>query len=93
MGISSVFSKLDAAVHKRFYPVDDVHPSLGLDGYYEQTYTDGDIKLVLGSGYRELSASRKTIRSVKLVTDRYSSIQELLASDSVKRYKDLMEQL
>ena len=57
LGISSDFSKLDAAVHKRFYPVDDVHPALGLDGYYEQTYTDGDIELVLGSGYRKLSAS------------------------------------
>lgn len=83
------FSGLDTAVQERFSPVEDAHPALGLDGYYEQTYTDGDIELVLGFGYREWPASRKEIRSVKLVTDRYSSIRGLRVGDSVERYKDL----
>lgn len=87
--VGSDFSGLDTAVKERFYPVDDAHPALGLDGYYEQTYTDGDIELVLGSGYREWPASRKEIRSVKLVTDRYSSIRGLRVGDSMERYEDL----
>lgn len=87
--VGSDFSGLDAAVQERFYPVDDAHPALGLDGYYEQTYTDGDIELVLGFGYREWPTSRKEIRSVKLVTDRYSSIRGLRIGDSMQRYEDL----
>lgn len=87
--VGSDFSGLDTAVKERFYPVDDAHPALGLEGYYEQTYTDGDIELVLGSGYREWPASRKEIRSVKLVTDRYSSIRGLRVGDSMERYEDL----
>lgn len=87
--VGSDFSKLDAAVQERFYPVDDAHSALGLDGYYEQTYTDGDIELVLGFGYREWPASRKEIRSVKLVTDRYSTIRGLRVGDSMERYEEL----
>lgn len=87
--VGSDFSGLDTAVKERFYPVDDARPALGLDGYYEQTYTDGDIELVLGSGYREWPTSRKEIRSVKLVTDRYSSIRGLRVGDSMERYEDL----
>lgn len=87
--VGSDFSGLDDAIQERFYPVDDAHPALGLEGYFEQTYTDGDIELVLGSGYRGWPASRKEIRSVKLVTDRYSSIRGLRVGDSVERYKDL----
>lgn len=87
--VGSDFSWLDTAVQERFYPVDDAHPALGLEGYYEQTYTDGDIELVLGFGYREWPASRKEIRSVKLVTDRYSSIRGLRVGDSMERYEDL----
>lgn len=87
--VGSDFSGLDTAVQERFYPVDDAHPALGLEGYYEQTYTDGDIELVLGFGYREWPASQKEIRSVKLVTDRYSSVRGLRVGDSVERYEDL----
>lgn len=52
--VGSDFSGLDASVQECFYPVDDAHPALGLEEFYEQTYTDGDAGLHLSALWRNL---------------------------------------
>lgn len=89
IAVGSDFGDLEASVQQRFQPTGEAQPALGLPGYYEQTYSDGNIELVLGFGLPNWPETRREIRSIRLLTDRYATLRGLRIGDTVERYETL----